>query len=415
MNRGTEVPTAYTVWMGLFLLSAAIKREAWMVWNSPESPRLYANIFTILLGPPGMKKSVSVVFAHKILRDYNNYIPDRNLRQIKKAKIMIDKFTPEGLMKALAASGNITMMNDDGEVMIGSDGRPLIYRKTSECSVMVPELAATFDKKQYNQGIIPLLLELYECKDVMEKTLAEQRFWLRNLHTSFIGASTPDAFTNMLPKDILSDGFMSRVAVVLQSDTNREFRMPLKVKDAPTREDIKMRLAWLAERTQGEYHLSKQADEHFYKDWYHRFHIERKQDPSIRGIKARLDIMLLKVGMLLHAQRYDAVDHEIEEDDLIDADQILRGTFATTPQLIGDLKDPEYFAPIRRLEEYIKGHDNVNRLNLMKNLRLNSKVLTVALTHLLQEGKVVIVGNEKHFLPSQKSVESYRFVPDEEV
>lgn len=414
MQRGTEVPTAYTVWMGLFLLSATIKREAWIGWESPESPRLYANVYTILLGPPGMKKSVDVVLAHKILRDYNSYIADRNLRQIKKAHIMIDRFTPEALMKNMEAKGVITFRDDEGNAMIGRDGRILTYPRTSEIAIMVPELAATFDKKQYNQGIIPMMLELYECKDSMEKSLVEQTFFMRNLHTSFIGASTPDAFTNMLPRDILSDGFMSRVAVVLQTDTEREFRMPRRIKNAPNREDIKMRLAWLTERIQGEYHLSKAADEHFYKDWYHRFHIERRQDPAIRGIKARLDIMLLKVAFLLHAQRYDAVDHEIEEEDLEDADMILRGTFSTTPQLISDLKDPDYFAPIRRVEEYIKAKRSINRLNIIKNTHLNAKVLTVALNHLLQEAKIVIEGDEKRFTARQTSSETYRYVGEEE-
>lgn len=410
-NRGCEVPTIFNIWSGLYTLSTLIKREAWIEWGRSK---LFANLYIIMVAPPGIgKKSTAVNHAGDLLLNLNEEIKEINMQEIKKLKTLKNKATPEAMLEKMRVPAvEYVLKNKDGTEMRKSDGTKKTYPRSSALGLMISELAVMFSKQSYSESLIENLMDLYDTSSEWTwNTVGRGEVKLLNLYTTLLGATTISGFQDSIPKAALGDGFLSRTILAYAPNNVREYALPREVPNGPKWEDLRLSLAWIAENTKGKYKLTKEAQD-FYIKWYHDF---RKgldtAPPELQGIISRKNINILKIAFLLSRQRYE-VKNIITLTDIHDALKLLDATFKTAPLALADIGASEMTKITTKIEKYIREKKRVMRSVVLTRRHVRMKDLNNAISQLNQEGKVKIMRNgERKPQPSSTSTEEYIWIP----
>lgn len=420
MQRGSEVPTLYGIWTSLFVLSAALKREAWLKFGRG---RLFTNYYTLIVGPPAMKKGQALDDALDMMFGFQEFVQDEQLRKMKTIFSLQDKMTPEFLFEAMSPRKRgrklppFILKNPDGTEMRAPNGKKIVYRATSELMIFLHEMAVTAGRRKYNEGLIEDLLTLYDPRDYFEwSTVKRGTVPLRDMHTTFCALTTPKGFRDSIPEVATSDGFLSRCIVVYQAHSPRRFRRPVEDPSLPSFRELKKRLAWIAERAIGEYDLSPEADAYFER-WYERFKDRQETDYTYNGVFCRLFSLLLKVALLIYLQRYDRDPDSnlVTLQDIKDADRLIMGTVRQSAKLLGHLTNGEKTDTSMRLEEFLKRHKKITRSALLKNLHIRALDVNEALDQLVQEGSLkVSLGGKTQPAPSRNGEETYEWIEEAE-
>lgn len=419
--RGMEVPTLFTIWSALWLLSTVIKREAWLQWY-PRS--LYPNLYIILAAPAGFKKSVTIDdVGIPIVENLQRYIGHTNIRRMKNIHIVKDKMTPEALLDAMLPSSkkgkaSFVLVDEESNPLVDAHNRPIRYKATSEIGIVLSEMTSSIGKRSYTEGFVEILLDLYNPKDSWEwRTKGEGLKKFHRTYLSLLAATTPSAFKESVPKVAAGDGFLSRCVIVYQRGTNRRFSMPRPVPAAPTLEELTMRLAWVAEHGLGEYKLDAEAFK-LYDRWYndHKDYIEDHDNES--GLRGRMDINILKVALLLRLQRYaDEPEGIITAGDLQDAINLVHITYGLSAELLGELGD-ELKKDADRVMHIIDKFKTIKRVDLLRKSHIPVDDFNQIIDYLVQTGEITITcdGKNKSY-PSKDGQEVYavtRLHEDEE-
>jgi len=401
-HRGMEIPTIYTVWSALAALSMAAKRDAWLKFGDLKK---YANLYIMLIGPAGLVRKTAVIGEMtSILRDYPNHITDKCLKKVKQFVTVMNKITPEGLIATLEKAsamlpGGLVIPLARGKIPIidKSTGLQKVYRRKNEQLIIVPELAELLGKQSYMESMTVILTTLYDNHERWSDITKNGRpVLLKELFTSFIGATTPTGFRDSIPASAKGDGFLTRMIVVYVTKMTRRYAEPLIPVGAPDLKELGKRLAWIGIHTSGEYKLTSKARD-FYYAWYDSFKDDLEQHPENAGINARLDNHLLRVAMLLRISRY-MEGREIDDEDLEDAANLLRSTTQTSRRILDEVASGEFGEWVNKMDAYIRERGKATRRDILRSFsnRLTAKVLTEIIDRLAQEGRIEITtGNGK--------------------
>jgi hypothetical protein len=416
-HRGKEVTTLFTIWSTLFILSSAIKREAWIGFGGK---RLWSNFYCVLVGPAGIAhKTEAINDATEILEKFVDYIEDPDFKIMKTINIVADKASPEALLEALHPKSKepkgvqgFFFKDEKGEKKLDpKTGRALWYSKTAEAAIIAHEFATFAGLQRYNQGLTDNLLALYECdRPFSWRTVKRKRIELKNLHTTLIAGTTLTSFRSSLSEGTRSDGFLSRTVLVYCPKTEgRRFSRPKKVPGAPSQEELAKRLEWIARSAIGEYDLSPEADR-YYDRWYNRWKDELESDSQYQGLKSRVSVLVLKVALLLRAQRYYSRDRIIDLTDIKESIMIIKKTWFEALPMVRGFEGTTDKPFIGKLEEYIRSRGEVGRMQLLRQGKFTAVELREGLTLLSEEGKVAIYkDNSLCTYPSSNTREKYKW------
>jgi hypothetical protein len=416
-HRGKEITTLYTIWSTLFVISSAVKREAWVHFGSKK---LWTNFYCILIGPAGIAhKTEAINDAVEVLENFYPDIEDEDLRFMKTLNIISDKASPEALLEALhprnkepkGASG-FTFKDAKGNPRVNPEtGHFMRYMKTAEAAIVAHELATLLGQQKYNMGLTDNLLALYDCdRPFSWRTVKRKKIELKNLHTTLLAGTTLTGFRNSVSDGTRADGFLSRTVLVYCPRTDgRCFSRPRTVPGAPTQKELSNRLRWIAQSSIGAYDLSPEADKYFDR-WYSRWKEELENDTQNQGMKSRMNVLVLKVALLLRLQRYDSRDRIIDLQDIKDAIVLIKKTWFEALPIVRCI-DGTQKPIIAKLEEYIRTRGEVTRVKLQRQGKFAAADLSEGLALLSDEGKIVIMLNDTvRAYPSSGTKELYKWV-----
>lgn len=373
--RQSEAPTIFAIWAALFMVAAVVRREAHVEWFGGS--RLYPSFYLFFVGPPSTKKSYVVDKVSDILEDLESGLMRDTTKQLKQITV-IHQGTPELIEHELAAlSERIVTLPD------GKDYRP------GACAVIsAPELARFLGKQKYNEGKIGLLLDLYDCpKTRRVGTIARGWKVLRNVHLMMIAATTKRGMSDSVPEASTGDGFLSRTVLVNIDSTRRSRALPQEIEGSPTKWDIIARLGWIAEYTTGPHTITDEAKEWF-KCWYEVFKEKLEamgEDAS--PVFSRMDLDIVKVALLMKAQRY-SLGTVIELEDMLDAARLIEATIKTAPGVVAEVAGDDVRRLISKVQTYIRRRGKVDRGTILRNMGLTAREIQPALDWLLQTGKI---------------------------
>lgn len=353
-------------------MSAIIKREAWLGWVPKP---LFTNFYLLLIAPPSLgKKDTVISVATDLLTGFYRHIQNRNMRTMKKLKIVRNEASKQGIMEALKPQGSPVPLYEVDEtgnatrtMLIDERGKPILYQPTSEAIIITPELATFIGKETYKEGIIAFLLDIYTTNEQRDYTTQSRGVeTMLKMHTVLVGAIQPDVFSESLPKQAAADGFLSRCVIVLEPRATRRRPLPFTPKGAPPLSELARRLAWIAEHTQGEHRLTPEATK-YYVRFYNDLMDEIDRYPELAGIKGRMDVMVLKLSLLIKAQRYDD-GQTITLEDIQDAGRLLMNTFRKAPDILHTLNNGHDFSRYRSVTRYVASKGEIDRKTLLKNV-----------------------------------------------
>ena len=422
--RGTQVPTLYTIWTALGLLSAVFKRDVWFNW---QDDKLYPNLYILLIGPPSIKKSTSISKGLKLIGE-DPYGEASKLMETstmmncpimyhhKQMRIVMDKATPEYLMQAMLPDGLGGTIKDPvtGEILLKSNKEPIKLSKDSEVFIVAEELTALINKKKYNETMVELLTEIYDTKPIKHcGTKGEGKKVLRNLHTTLLGGTTPKSFQESIPIVAASDGFLSRCIFVYEYKTHRRFPFPENVGGAPSTDELRERLAWIACYTEGTHVLSPDARS-AYDRWYMKVTDQLEDNPETSTYRARITQHVLKVALLLKAQRYDC-SKIIQLSDFKLARKLVTETYDAMGRIITEMKASDYDKMMSKFCAYIEKYQPVRRDKVLRNLKFTKKQLDSLLEYYTGTGELSIKrqGNDVMFF-GRHGDEEYFFTKRED-
>ena len=417
-HRGKEVTTLFTVWSTLFILSSAIKREAWLRFGDK---RLFTNFYCILVGPAGIAhKTEAIDDATIILEGFHQYVENPEFKFMKTMNLIEDKASPESLLEALdprqkepRGVQGFYFKDAKGERIINpATGRPMWYSKTAEAAIIAHEFSTFAGQQRYNTGLTDNLLALYECGRAFTwRTVKRKKIVLKNLHTTLIAGTTLTSFRSSLSENVRTDGFLSRTVIVYCPKTEgRRFPRPRIVTEAPDNKTLQQRLAWIAEHGVGEFDLTPEADK-YYSTWYCKWRDQLEDDTQFQGLKSRIHVLVLKIALLLRLQRYENDARLIDLQDVKDAILLVQKTWFESLPIMRGFEDTTSKPFIGRLEEYIRSRGEVERIKLQRQGKFSAKELQEGLTMFCEEGKIEIwKGTTTKSYPTSDTKERYRWI-----
>jgi hypothetical protein len=191
-TEGLEACPRFRFFTACCTLGAAINNRVYIYRGDEELlPKLFPNLWIILLAPPGRGHKTSTInMAVNCLQAAR---PD--------VRMIADKITPESLVQALSAP-----VTDKEILRIGP--------RDATGLIKAPELSVFFGKQQYNTGLVSLITDLYDYREEWSsETIMRGKNVLKHICISIMGGSTPDWLQKMLPEDAFTGGFMSRFVI----------------------------------------------------------------------------------------------------------------------------------------------------------------------------------------------------------
>lgn len=405
--RGIMTPTSFCFWSGAFVISNILQRDAFLRWF-PDP--IFANFFIVFVAPPRIcAKSTAVRFGEKLLYKYTDLLADNPRLVFLKEPRIYNRATPEGLNDILSPV----------EKLFEGDTKPL--KRGSSCAIIVSELANFLGKQKYNAGLTEKLIDLYDCKDKHREMSRSHGVEMQeDTYVTLFGATTTEGLEESIPSIAMGGGFISRLIIDSNEKATRwsGHHRPRPVVGGPTQKDLLERMAWIAKNSQGEYVFSKEADAYYIQRYNEIGKLLQSEDNlKKRDLNQRYDIHLVKLAMLLRAQRYDPGEiisnrrfHTIELFDIQEADRILQRTFARNHEVFAEVGVTEYHKCLGRISKKIQESPGITRTELLRATTTysNAELLSRVLFQLNEEKKLRIIKNgERTTQPSRYGKEKY--------
>lgn len=389
-------------------MSSVLKRDAYF----EQFPRpLYPNFYIFLVAPPALcRKSTAGSFCADLLDTVHHLIDNKEMKARKRVRLFRGKSTPEKFIDGLRATIEAV---DLGTTIKEID-------RGSQASLFTSELAVFLNRRKYNETLVDVLGDLYDCadKDSVD-TIARGAVPLRNVYVTWLGAATPEHLQTSIPSEAFGGGFASRIIVVYSRGSPRVFPDPRPVIGGPTKQDLQERLAWIAEHKNGVYTFDTQTQEYYYTKWYPKFRNRLQEDVSEkrRNMHHRYDGHLKKLSLLLRAQRYDE-GTKITIRDFLEADRILQATFNSGYEVVKDVGVGYERKWMNRIIVLMRDKGRLTRAQLQRAMspyQCYADNLAAILRTLYQQGSISIrlEGNDMD-APSRKGNELYIWNGEEE-
>lgn len=351
-TSGSEICPRFRFFSIAAALGSLIKRNIWFQRSSSNLfPTIFPNIWIILVAPQGVgHKSSALSAAKKLIQKLDDKF---------KPRVMASKLTPEALVKALACQE----VTPEVSAQLNNDPKLLhVVKKKADGLLYASELGVLIGREKYNQGMIPLLTDLYDCpEDWYSETVMRGDQRLYDVCLSVMAASTPDWMQSMLPADVFKGGFMSRLMIIGYPEGYR-----LRISDPPPgckqlESSLLDQLTKIAS-TKGEIRWDKSAKK-FFDEWYcglpepdpgpKSAYLERKQD------------QLLRLAILIEiSQNTDLI---LTKDSLNAALDILNCIELDTLRMIDYIATEPRMRVVQRVFEYIEAKKTVAESELLAN------------------------------------------------
>lgn len=322
----SEPPELFHMWTGISILGSALGRKV-------SFPRghytLYPNSYIILIaGSAKCRKSTALRMGHLIAKE---------LIDNHKIKVTRNKITPEMLVQELGKEAQVSLPGSS-EMMVERGSETLIY---------VTELTTLIDQKSFQNGLIEILTDLYDCPPKWEsKTKTKGCDYLYDVFLSILGATTPEELSMVLPVRAIGSGFTSRIIFVHQRTTDRRFANPEDYYSLPEKVELKEKLMLDLKHIyslRGEFKWSKEAKELF-TTWYDS--MPDVEEEKMEGYLGRKHDHAIKVAMILTVSMrddlvIDAPTIKAAIDLLDEVEKYMSGVYsmlAAPNSIIGDVK-----------------------------------------------------------------------------
>lgn len=380
----TEAPVFYHRWCCISMIGAYLGRQ----YNfSLGHFDIYPNIYCMLIGEPGARKSTAIKIAKKIITSAGY------------DKISADRSTKEKFLLDLAGEDVEQKPEDILDTQLWGDSGALPAEMFIACdefndfigngNVEFISLLGTF----WDYTGAPYTNRIKNGKSVS----------ITDPTISILGGNTPTNFARAFPPEILGQGFFSRLLLIHGEETGRRITFP----EAPAAEHtqaIIQALQAIKVSVKGKATLDADAKkllDKIYKGW------KGIDDVRFKSYSNRRFTHLLKLCLITSAARYSSV---VSVADIVYANTILTHTEHLMPKAMGEFgksRNSDVSHKIMQLMEantlplsmkdvWVHVHSDLEKMkdlsDLMQNLLAANKIMSVPNGFLLRR-KVIEEAN----------------------
>lgn len=297
-------PRIFCLWTALATLAGALERKVWVRTNKGV---LYPNLYTILVGPPGVGKTLATATAYDLLSELeDHYIASTN---VSRASLIDDLREAERRLIKPEHTPSIVSFNS---LTVLSD----------ELGVLIPA---------YENDFMNALTALYDGKVYSErKRTKDLKFQMDSPQLNLLAATTPSYLNNLLPEGAWDQGFLSRTMLVYSGDViiqplwdaikHNEKMAQLLTHDLKIIADLYGKVSFAPEAAAA------------VSEWHVQRGPPTPEHPKLNHYNTRRTSHLLKLCMLAAVERHDNLVVELEDyqralDWLLQAEAIMPDIF----------------------------------------------------------------------------------------
>lgn len=204
-TRGTEVPTFFYRWSCIAGLGAWLGRDVYIQFGSQK---IYPNMFVLLMGEPGTKKSTAIKRMKKLLKEagYENFAAEKT----SKEKFLLDLGNEED------EEGDADTFLNSG--LFGND-------EVREVFIAADEFNDFFGNNILD--FVSMLGVLWDFDGIYENKIKNgQSVRIPYPTVSILGGTTATTFAHTFPQEVIGQGFFSRTVAVHAKPTGRKITWP---------------------------------------------------------------------------------------------------------------------------------------------------------------------------------------------
>lgn len=187
-------PILHRKWTAISAVAAALERKVWI--RTYEN--LYPNQFILLVGPPGVGKSVGM----SVVRRMWEVLDDLHLAP--------SSLTRASIIDALNDAARRVVRTSKGADILSFNS---LYILSSELTVMLPAYETEFMSK---------LTDIYDGVPYGERRRGRDfNVQMKEPQINLLGATTPSALTGLLPEGAWDQGFLSRTILIYADERTK--------------------------------------------------------------------------------------------------------------------------------------------------------------------------------------------------
>ncbi len=310
-----ETPRSYLKWACLVAISSVVKDNVFLKKGGVY--QLYPNLYVLLVGESGLKKSFATNLAKTLIKKVDN------------TRIISGRSSIQGIIQDLSNA-------------VTKPGKPPLVK--AHGAIISDEFSASLidDPKTFD-----IMTNLYDrhYNDEWKNMLKQGTEMLKDVCVTFFTATTPDKFKEMIGATDITGGFIARTVIV--KETRRAKKNSLVDDDfIPIDYDKLVEHLVSISKLTGAFTWCEDARSAF-KTWYND--LEPELDNT--GVLNRIHDTVLKVSMLLSLSR--GIDMKITLQDLEDAMILLANYVRDVKDVTEGVGKSEFAPKIKRFLEVI--------------------------------------------------------------
>ena len=326
----TECPTFFHRWTAITSLSAYLGRQ---IHFNHGHFTLYPNLYTMLIGSPGTKKSSAIKIGAKLLKQagYSTFAA----KKTRQEKFLLD-LAEQSQRKDIAAGGtaldgeglDILDQNLFGGELDMDEADNYTNKPPAECFIAADEFNNFIGLG--NLDFISILGELWDYEGVYDYKLKNSKsVFIPNPTITILGGNTATGFAAAFPTETIGQGFFSRLLLIHGEPTGKKYTFP-PPPDTELQDTLIKLLYKIKEKVTGELILEPDAMkliDRVYHNW------EGLDDVRFEHYANRRLTHLLKICLVITASR---IGQSITVKDVIYANTILTFTEQLMPKALGE-------------------------------------------------------------------------------
>lgn len=391
----TECPRFFHRWTAITSLSAYLGRR---IYFHHGHFTIYPNIYAMLIGSPGTKKSSAIKIGVKLLKQsgYNTFAA----KKTRQEKFLTDLAEQSERLAGIDEVDNILDQNLWGETDLDS-ADSYLTRPPAECFIAADEFNTFIGLS--NIDFISILGDLWDYEGVYDYRLKNSKsVFIPNPTITILGGNTSTGFAQAFPAESIGQGFFSRLILVYAEPSGVKYTFP-PPPDVKIQERLIALLHTIKKEVAGEMSMTSNAIELLHII-YHTW--EGPDDLRFEHYSNRRLQHLIKLCLVITAARISIV---INDTDVIHANTILTFTEQLMPKALGEFGKSKNSAVTHKIMTAVDHAVDIGKpisaqglWKLVHSDLDNRQQLAEIIGNLVAADKIQSVSNGEGYLPIKK-------------
>lgn len=346
--------------------------------------RLYPNLYTVLVGRPGIGKGTAIKPAVALMKE------------AKVANTLSGRITIEYVLEKLATGWPHPSIG--GSTKIGNESACMIY--STELSVFLSA----------SQNTLPILCDIWDFDEGEFEygTRHKGEFRIKNPCVSLLGGSTQEWLISSIPSSAVGGGFTRRVNFVVANDREKLLPWPIIQNHSSIRDNLTKDLQEIS-KLRGEYNFANNVKPLFEHCYSKDSNPTEYDDEATTSYKTSLWAQVVKLAICMSASRGD--DMVITKEDFQKAYDAIMIVAGNVPKVFRAVGESEFAVVTDKLLRFLEAKGFANKQEITKAMwrdatheeidKILATLLEGAVIYEYQQGRNTMYAVKASYSPGQ--------------